>query len=317
MYSRFFGQSDWQMTVAKNFESASINFFKVKVNSYYLLLARETVNTVDGSNFQVCRFGSIYASDYLDFTGMERFSETDFRLLFEQIRNLGIDVIWFSNISQETSFYKVLSKLDTNENEIHFLPCISTVGIRCFSSYPAYVSSRSKNTRRNFRRAAKTITELNAKFNFAPATIEDLTWLLEFQSIRANSVGMNSLLSNKSLSKTIYSLIEIDNVFIAKLSVENETVSSLLILADTRVISIYIQAFNPKWQAYSPSFCLIAKLVEYAHVHKFEYVDFLRGREEYKLHFINNEVSMIKFIKVINSSLNTSSILKHINAYEE
>ena len=91
----------------------------------------------------------------------------------------------------------------------------------------------------------------------------------------------------------------------------------LIFEPENKTVGIYLQSFSEKLEEYSPSFCAIAKLIEYAHKNRLLYVDFLRGEEPYKFGFVNHRVDMIKFLDQLNPNIDRRTVVDFIKKYEE
>ena len=115
------------------------------------------------------------------------------------------------------------------------------------------------------------------------------------------------------------SLVNVDNVYVAKLSIGSEDASMLLLFVDnvTKTIGIYMQGFDSRWTDLSPSFCAMSYLMEYAHEHGFRYVDFLRGDETYKSNFVNRQIQLDKYVFILDDEVDKADVEETIGAYEE
>jgi CelD/BcsL family acetyltransferase involved in cellulose biosynthesis len=61
----------------------------------------------------------------------------------------------------------------------------------------------------------------------------------------------------------------------------------------------------------------LAKTIEQAISTGISYIDFLRGDESYKQHFVNNRIDMIKFVAILNPNLDETEVISFINNYQE
>lgn len=131
---------------------------------------------------------------------------------------------------------------------------------------------------------------------------------------------LDSYQQNPQFSNYLTRLSKLPEASIAKLqTLQGDTLSSLLIFIDksTKSIGIYAQSFDMAWSSVSPSYCAIVKLMEYAHDHGYKYVDFLRGEEEHKSHFVDWSIPLYKYVHIFNQKLNQQNVMAYIHSCQE
>ena len=321
-HCEFFKNQDWHKIVKNNFKSDTRVFFDAIVpvsggEKAKIPLVKEEIEILQSKKIVFGRYGSVYLSDYLDFSGSHLTTKESIGNLVFQSQQMGVEVLWLSNIPKESILHQALTEYSIDKTNCYFLECIPTLGVVCADNYEDYLSSLSKNSRRNIKRKLETLSKFGVKHRIVQASKDGVSLLLKNQASRASLTSLAPLTADQSLLNTIFEASKMKDVYISELISNKDTISQLLLLVKNKTIGILIQCFDPKFAQYSPSFCNFAHLIKYAYDNDFTYVDFLRGDEEYKKHFINHEIRMEKFITILNSTIEEKSLISFIERFEE
>lgn len=319
----FFGRPSWRSIVEKNFASDSRNFVNLEIKSSSsegkiivpLVIEKLEVPSVGILSFG--RYSSVYLSDYLDFNGSETLNSKSVEELIDNVRRMGVDVLWLSNLPVNENLYIALQEFSGDKNDSYFINCVPSVGIKCHSSNKEYLASLSKNTRRNIRRKTQSIDELGADHSVVPISIDKTDTLLRNQEIRARNANLDVISNDSALFGAFKDIVNVEDVQISELSVGDKIISQLLLLVNGKTIGVLAQSFDDAYSQYSPSFCNLAKLIEYAHTQGFKYIDLLRGNEDYKGHFANNIIEMRKFVQILNTTIDQKTLISYLENIEE
>lgn len=318
--SRFFKRKDWVDKVKDSFgNQTEREFVEFDLGGVEVSMVLEEF-PVGGKKLKALRFAGIYMSDYLDFEGRELVREENVAKLTQQATEVGVDFLWLSNIPTHSRLFEVLQKHNLKEGgeKTRFLESVPTLGVVCEDTFDDYLMNGvSKNTRRNIRRKNRKLDEKGARFEVVPADERNTLQFLESQDKRAKDKGLHSVMEDDEVERFIKSLSGAEDVYVANLIVGNKAISQLILLVHDKIISIFMQGFDPEWYDYSPSFCNISRLIEHAHDSGYAYVDFLRGDEEYKHRFANTQADMVKFVAVLNSQVDKEELFAFLNKYEE
>jgi hypothetical protein len=317
---RKFGQPEWINKSMESFNGERRDFIFIHVNNrngqqVEVPLVVDVIQLKNDKQAHLARFAGVDTSDYCTFP--ENFDQLSYHLLREQLSVMKIDALWLSNVRSDSALHSILITNNIGGN-IHLLPNQPTVGLVCKDSYTEWLAGMSKNMRRNSRRKINKLETLSQErgeelsFEINPLNNQSLNTLLVNQSERAIHTLMDDLTDNKQFTHFLKSLNEIEGVYIAELKIGDTVISSLLIIDDeaSETISIYIQSFNQKYENYSPSFCAIVLLIEHAHNKGYKYIDFLRGDEDYKRHFVDTEIKMMKALDIISGNTEASEIFQ-------
>jgi len=313
--SCFYRNQEWLSAIEQSFpRDGNINL-GVELKNGILPMVLEHFD-IETRSTTALRFSGVYMSDYLDFDGAESISAEDIAIIVNKARELGAGFIWLSNIPIDSAIHERMEEY-SKQHEVLFLKCLPTLGVRCEDTFDDYVAALSKNTRRNIRRKSKAVDELGASFEIKRATRDLLASFIDLQDKRAKAKNLDSIAENDEVDTFVKLLIEVGGIYIADLSIRDESVSKLLLLIGNGAIGIFMQGFDPKWSRFSPSFVNITKLIRYAHENGFSYIDFLRGDEEYKKQFANFRIDMEKCIIIIDKNVMPVQIRRFVDHYEE
>ncbi len=320
--SEFFQNQFWSDIAVNSFQSKNRLFTEAKIPLYRgetsLSLVFEKFNLNSKEIFTACRFGPVYFSDYFDFKGIDLSTLSTLNQIIEHAQNNNADLIWFSNIPKESQFYQVLKQFSQSYSNSYFLECIPTVGINLSYNYTKYLQGISRNCRHNILRKTKALDSQKAQHSIISATEENLQNLLNLQNSRSKANNsLNSFLENQEIYSFIMNLAKKSGIKISQIEINETVISQLLILEFNNTLAVLIQGFHQEFAKYSPSFVNLSKLIEYASLNGFNYIDLLRGKEGYKKHFINQENPMTKFLYFTNQNTNTNTIIDFIKRFEE
>lgn len=319
--SEYFQHSFWFENIRSSFSSDTRTFVCADIPTSRTKAALPLViDQINGgvTTFSACRFGSVYFSDYLDFPGIDFSTQGTVDEIISTARSQNADVVWLSNIPAETVLGKTLACYRNDNASCHVLGCIPTVGIDCPDTYDNYLASLSKNNRRNIRRKTEALTLLGVTHQIVPATEEKIISLLGLQQMRAaDQDSLDPLNADLNVTKFLTSLVGKPGVEISEVLLDGKPISQILLLRDKTTLAVLAQGFDPKYNAYSPSFVNLAKTIEHAISTGISYIDFLRGDESYKQHFVNNRIDMIKFVAILNPNLDETEVISFINNYQE
>ena len=334
--SRFFSRPDWHDRVARYYGSASARFspFEIPggeqpVRAGYHLMQEWAVPRVgrsprasDGvgaNRFVALRFGTAPASDYLDpMNGCE-----DPALLLNTALSdageAGARFLWWSNVPRPSDLFEELAGRAESDHRARVIPCVSTLGIEGGRSFEDYLSAMSRNRRRNFWRFRKKADGLAPHFHCGALTKADVEFLLRHQERRARaSEHLGAIIDDERFTRLIRSLVGMEGVEAARLELEGEPASVLLILRDTEGAAIYAQAFDIRWaDRLYPSLALISFFVEHAFERGVGYIDFLRGTESYKRRFVDREITMAKFVYDLSDAPEADRLAEWVGGVEE
>jgi len=327
---RTFGSSDWVDKIKQSYTSSQRTFLDISIptrsnEQASLPVCIDTFDIPGIGEVKVARHASIYTSDYLVIGEGTGFDQSSYQAFRSAVSNSGADIILLSNVRVESDFYSCLGEQTKTSETAILLKNISSVGLICEPSYEDWYALQTKNMRRNIRRKLEklnaTAEEMGDSLRFELKRLDEFSLenLLQNQKRRAATTGLNAYIDDSEFSQFLSRLVDIPSIQIAELRIGNEVVSSLLLIVEPerKTIGIYLQSFSEKWTDYSPSFCSITKLIEHAHKNGFLYVDFLRGEEDYKLGFVNNNVNMVKFLDQLNPKIDRGILVNFIKNYEE
>lgn len=316
--SRYFTNKNWvENTQASYMPNSKRQFTEITLGHGSLPVVIEEIDLGNDASFNALRFSGIFTSDYLDFKGRESVVEIDVLKMISDAKELGSDLVWLSNIPNSSRLFSVLNNLVDENDSMEFIPCVSTFGFVCEETHDDYLKSLSKNTRRNIKRKNKKLDNVGATYLIKPVDQTSIRQFFEMQQLRANEKNMSPIRENDRLRNFIESMVNDSSIYFSTISVSNKPISQLMLLIEDHSIAIYMQAFDPEWSSYSPSFCNISRLTRYAHEQGYSYVDFLRGDEKYKMHFCNTRVDMSKFIAVLNPEIAINQAISYIESCEE
>jgi len=321
--SEFFQQPAWQSLVKKNFISDTRSFIDLEVTpsvftqKVKIPLVLEELKIPGLGSVHFGRYSSVYLSDYFDFKNSEYLDIHSIEELRHKANDIGIDVLWFSNIPSNESLYSNLQEFSKSRKDCYFLDCIPSLGIKCYDTYEEYLSSLSKNSRRNIRRKNEAIKEIGAEHKVIPLGGEEIDLLLRNQFTRARNTNLDVIASNLPLSKTFKDMIGLKGVQMSEIFIDDKVISQLLLLVKEKTIAVLAQSFDEDYSQYSPGFCNFANLIAYAHGHGYKYIDLLRGDEDYKRHFSNHTIEMRKFVLILNPRLNPETLISFLQNIEE
>lgn len=319
-----FSRRDWLEKVEASYQSPSREFLTIVTQSskdkdIVFPLVIETITLPKVGIVKLARFAGVFVSDY--FSVNPDVDQEAYLDLKQQLEAMGIDGVWFSNIRVESEFSQIIKTLDHGE----ILSNIPSVGLFCDLSFDQWLVKKSKNMRKNAKRKFESLSgyaeSLGESIEFVtkPASTDSIRTLLANQQTRADQKGFDAFIEKSEFSSFVRSLKDTPSVLAGELKVGDRILSSLLFFVDeeNKSIAFYMQSFDAQWERFSPSFCAIIKLIEYAHDNGFLYVDFLRGDEDYKRHFTDNKFEMIKFVDVINNSVSLGNLVDFVSSYEE
>ena len=299
-----------------SYGSDKISFEDIYCRGIRIPVAWEQVDIPGYGNVRCCRFGTVYVSDYLDFPDIEKFSAPDLKQLVKKLKQRNADILWWSNIPVGSRFHHVMTDSLT-ENTIT-LPCVPAMGLTCSNNFNTYLLSRSRNFRRNYKRFLRRLHKNGVGFLVKKLSLEDIEWFLHNQALRARVKDYDPFREDDAFVLFIQSMATLENVDSVCFVKEGLPISMLIVLREKKSAAIYAQAFDERWKSYYPSYTLITRYIQYVHeTGSFRYLDFLRGEEGYKQHFINNRVEMSKFILFLNDACNSNIVQNYLREYEE
>lgn len=322
-----FNDVTWLENVKQSFQKDNREFIEIIVINdeginITVPIVIDRMQLESGKNVLFARFAGVYTSDYFE-TSIP-IDVTALNNLKNQLQRKGVDALWLSNIRVDSLTGATLTE-DIQSGSAVTVPNIPTVGLYCDLSYHDWLSKKSKNMRRNAKRKWQKLNEhaqsLDESLSFSvnaatPATIQQL---LVNQEQRALQTGKDAFNQSHDFSAFITSLSDHPNVMVGELMIGDDVLASLLFLQDKdqKTLAFYMQSFDSKWEEFSPSFNAILKLVEYAHSEGFLYLDFLRGEEDYKQHFVDHQVDMMKYIYILSTNHESQEVVDFIAHYEE
>lgn len=324
--TKVFGSVEWLSSIEKTYAMPNHAFVSCKIEngdgiSLDIPLRFEIMDVANIGLVRVARFAGAGVSDYFTFSQEAEFDTHAYMQLKDYLKTQGIQVIWFSNVIRGSSIDLVMSQ----QKEIQSLDSIDSVGLICSINYETWLNSQSKNMQRNIRRKIEFL-EAEAQgigetviFDIHPLSLDSLQTMLNNQEKRAREMGYDIFKHNPEYVKFLTELVGKEKMLLSELKIGAEVLASLFFILDPdrKTIAFYMQSFNPNWSHFSPSFCAIIKLIEYAHDNGYTYIDFLRGEEDYKKHFTNHRIRLHKYVDLLDPSINGTELVHLISQIQE
>lgn len=302
--TKFFSQEKFLDSIEEHYCNPNRQFFKVRLNDGPpIRLVRDSIELEGLGELKVIRYAGCFLADYFNIP-----TETD--LISKILSDSDADLVVLSNIVGGTD-------LDhATDSKGYKLSGTRTYGLSTSEGFQAYLQTLSKTTRRTCRRKLREAEE-RGQFSERTAQEKDIEWILEHQAKRAVWKEYDKLRDEKPFVNTLYSICGSEELRIAEYQVKGRTAAMLLVIHDNNCYSVYSQAFDEELHKHSPSFSALIWLIRQAHDQGIEYVDLLRGDEEYKKSIAKNVVQLYKSVNVLRQELDTNKVLTAVENWEE
>lgn len=302
----FFSDEEFHAAVQRNFPHEGERY-SINAGNLTIPVMRQKILLPSGE-FSVTRLGTAGVTDYFSFPGYERLeNQAQAENIIQQTNT---DVILFSNIVVGSKAYNAFHGATQGD----WLPASSSFGVQCGDGFDGYLRRLSRVQRRTVRRKLKVATE-NGFFSIRKCTERDINWVLAAQSLRSRIKQYTSLKDRREFVQFLLDLTRNTHVLFAAYTIAGKVASGLILFEEKKCWSVYVQGFDEKYAALSPSYSTINWTIQEACSQGIPYVDLLRGNEPYKAHIAKNEVQMRKFFLKENTQL--QGIDEFVKGWEE
>lgn len=259
-----------------------------------------------------CGSSQLY-SDHVDVICLKEDGELCLSAVFEFFNSeyAAWDEIELGLVSEESNiwhyFEKNKSNLSTKIEKKSVAPYLSLSG-----SFDAYMKTFNSKQRYNITsRRKKLIDQFGITYSSGkPGEIlKDLETLFHLHNLRANKKNISSTFNGELLLKFHHNLANLisktDCLWLRFLRNKDDIVSALYGFEFGRHLFYYQIGIDPKWEKYGPGSVLIYEAIQEAFNKNLLEFDFLRGNEEYKSQWTQNQRSLYS-IHIYKKSLKGS-----------
>lgn len=260
-------------------------------------------------------------SDFLECIVMQGLEEDVYKSFFTylmQQRHMW-DLIEMTDVPDGAAFANMLGKQgllpkftkQDNNKLCPFLPLPS--------SWEEFLANLSAKTRRNVRYYRHNLAR------HAAVDIEEVTTLTQLHEVmpdmvrlhqeRKQQVGYSGRFSSQSYKKFHDAICErflnAGRLFLVFLKVDGKRIAFYYNFRFKGRVNVYQSGFDIEWSKFSVGALLLGHLIEMSINSGNKYIDFLRGHEQYKYHWTENERKLFDYITYNNT--NRGSMLKLLN----
>lgn len=242
-------------------------------------------------------------SDFLDFLiNQDEERDLTFKTLLNYaINNLNYDYLGLGQINSHYPNFDLWQKyVDLFKFEFEsYRECHKTHLLE-YSSYDEYFKKLSKNRQKDLRRIQNKV---NNEFERVEYVFERDINQNDIEIIANINISRQKFLYDKGFQdRFCYFVDDRKNNFIkdyfcnsnqndrmiAYLKCNDNVAAYDLILTNKHTLSFWNGAFDPNYEIYSPAKLLLNEEIKYAFENSFSYFDFMRGNDDYKLHWTND-----------------------------
>ncbi|EKE02067.1 MAG: hypothetical protein ACD_20C00429G0004 [uncultured bacterium] len=260
--------------------------------------------------FRKLRFLGGDLTDFVDFLVEQRYQrELIFRHLLDYALNgLDYDFVDFGQINSDYpnfDLWQIYAECTSSKFNIHREN--HKIKLSDFGSYEAYMHQLSKNNKRNMRYRINKIVKdrINLEYVFkSNITEEDIEIISKINLKRQKFLHEKGdqkrfcyFLNQQKLKfiKDYFCSNNLDTKMLAYIKFNDVIVAYDLILLSENTFSLWNGAFDSDYEIYSPSKFLLTELIRYAFEREYEYFDFMRGSDSYKLKWTNRRAFNYSF----------------------
>lgn len=321
---KFFGEEGFLETVRKvgvNFEREFVELEVINAfsESITVPLQIEEMN-IAGVHYSVARFAAAHVADYLSFSSLENLDDNALEDLKAKLKGMDIDVLWLSNIAFDHPLITNDRLSHERKKDSYSWEAISCPGHMVVGSFDDWMKTLSKSTRKGYRKLMKKTADKGLTFALEPFTDDHLSRLLQLQKLRAVDAGLDIVTENSEFRQILEGIVGNESVKVATLKDVNGKVYAIqLILTDTEkgIWAVYLQGSDSTLEGFYPGLALFLELIKSAHIERVNYVDFLRGEEDYKAHLANTKSKNFKLAISLKDEIDIQSLVSSLMEIEE
>ncbi len=193
------------------------------------------------------------------------------------------------------------------------LPCVT---IDTSGSFDAYLASRSRNMRTLRSKRLRRLAEEGLRTERVPFDAAACEQLLELQALRARQAGLAAF-REKPQGDLLRRCAGRGGLELARLvGASGEVAAAMLLVTGSGAVGIYMQGFDPRFARFSPSYCLLWRVIEEAFAGDTAVVDLMRGDEPYKARFATGVTPQRRWVIGITGPP-PPDLVRYVDATEE
>ncbi|OGH99875.1 MAG: hypothetical protein A2104_08900 [Candidatus Melainabacteria bacterium GWF2_32_7] len=264
------------------------------------------INVFKFLSFKKVTFLGGKISDYLDFLiQQDENRESTFVALLDYVLNkFSFDILELKQINSDYPNFdlwqKYSKKLGLKFIDYGIFSKCHILRLNKFDSYDEYFNQLGKNHKKSIKlRQNKVKKEFkNVEYTFkSDITPEDIRIIADINIKRQKFLiekGKEDRfcyftdLQEKNFISDYFCNSNSDSKMLAYLKCDDKVIAYNLILVNDKGLCYWNGAFDTDYEVYSPSKLLFNELIKYSYENNYEYFDFMRGSDPFKLQWTND-----------------------------